>query len=219
MSGSALIVGAGGLGSPAALYLAAAGVGCIGIVDQDVVELSNLHRQIIHAEARVGTHKAESAAQACLALNSSIKVCGLAQAQQVCMPAETMLGSSAQPIAGCIQLSSRMVASMPLQVDIHKQALTAQNALDLISQYDVVLDCTDNAPTRYLISDACVVNSKPLVSGAAIGTDGQLTVYNHGNDGMAQSTCIVNQQTVLNYRVTWSAGNGNALALADALRH
>ena len=80
VSGSALIIGAGGLGSPAALYLAAAGVGRIGIVDQDVVELSNLHRQIIHAEARVGTHKAESAAQACHALNSSIKVGGLPQA-------------------------------------------------------------------------------------------------------------------------------------------
>ena len=70
-----------------------------------------------------------------------------------------------------------------MQVDVYKEALTPQNALHLISQYDVVLDCTDNAPTRYLISDACVVSQKPLVSGAAIGTDGQLTVYNHGEDG------------------------------------
>ena len=66
---------------------------------------------------------------------------------------------------------------------MHTEALTSQNALSLISQYDVVLDCTDNAPTRYLISDACVVSHKPLVSGAAIGTDGQLTVYNYGDDG------------------------------------
>lgn len=66
---------------------------------------------------------------------------------------------------------------------MHKQGLTPQTALQLVSQYDVVLDCTDNAPTRYLISDACVVAGKPLVSGAAIGTDGQLTVYNHGDDG------------------------------------
>ena len=77
LKGSALIVGAGGLGSPAALYLAAAGVGRIGIIDQDVVELSNLHRQIIHNEARVGIHKAESAKQACTGLNSSIQVVGL----------------------------------------------------------------------------------------------------------------------------------------------
>lgn len=70
-----------------------------------------------------------------------------------------------------------------LQVEVHKKAITPKNALLLVSQYDVVLDCTDNAPTRYLISDACVVAGKPLVSGAAIGTDGQLTVYNHGEDG------------------------------------
>lgn len=71
------------------------------------------------------------------------------------------------------------------QVEIHKEAITPQNALQLVSSYDVILDCTDNAPSRYLISDACVVAGKPLVSGAAIGTDGQLTVYNHGEDGKA----------------------------------
>ena len=74
-----------------------------------------------------------------------------------------------------------------MQVNVHKEALTPENALHLISQYDVILDCTDNAPTRYLISDACVVSQKPLVSGAAIGTDGQLTVYNHGEDGESPS--------------------------------
>lgn len=69
------------------------------------------------------------------------------------------------------------------QAEIHKGGITPQNALQLVSAYNVVLDCTDNAPSRYLISDACVVAGKPLVSGAAIGTDGQLTVYNYGEDG------------------------------------
>lgn len=69
------------------------------------------------------------------------------------------------------------------QVDVHLGAISPQNALELVSAYDVILDCTDNAPSRYLISDACVVAGKPLVSGAAIGTDGQLTVYNHGEEG------------------------------------
>ena len=69
------------------------------------------------------------------------------------------------------------------QVEVHKGAITPHNALQLVSTYTVVLDCTDNAPSRYLISDACVLAGKPLVSGAAIGTDGQLTVYNHGEDG------------------------------------
>ncbi|KAI7842611.1 hypothetical protein COHA_003715 [Chlorella ohadii] len=143
--GSVLIIGAGGLGSPAALYLAAAGVGRLGIVDRDTVELSNIHRQVIHrrvgGEASVGVHKALSAAEACRALNSSILV-------------ETYL-----------------------------EGLTPENAVELISEYDVIVDASDNAPTRYLISDACCVARRPLVSGAAIGTDGQLTVYCHGEDG------------------------------------
>ncbi|KAI3437915.1 hypothetical protein D9Q98_000360 [Chlorella vulgaris] len=139
--GSVLIVGAGGLGSPAALYLAAAGVGRLGIVDKDSVELSNIHRQIIHREADVGVHKAVSAAQSCRALNSSI------------------------------------------QVEVHCESFTPANAVHLVRQYDVVVDASDNAPTRYLISDACCAVGRPLVSGAAIGTDGQLTVYCHGADG------------------------------------
>lgn len=86
-----------------------------------------------------------------------------------------------------------------LQVEVHKEAITPKNALPLVSQYDVVLDCTDNAPTRYLISDACVVAGKPLVSGAAIGTDGQLTVYNHGEDGEHCKSiwCCIKQPHVL----------------------
>lgn len=82
-----------------------------------------------------------------------------------------------------LMLAEVFSAAVMLQIDVHKEALTPQNALSLISQYDIVLDCTDNAPTRYLISDACVVSHKPLVSGAAIGTDGQLTVYSYGDDG------------------------------------
>ncbi|PSC70689.1 Adenylyltransferase and sulfurtransferase MOCS3 [Micractinium conductrix] len=139
--GSVLIIGAGGLGSPAALYLAAAGVGRLGLLDRDEVELSNIHRQVIHTEASVGVHKAVSAARACRALNSSI------------------------------------------QVETHLEALTPANAVQLVRQYDVILDASDNAPTRYLISDACCAAGRPLVSGAAIGTDGQLTVYCHGDDG------------------------------------
>jgi adenylyltransferase/sulfurtransferase len=83
-----------------------------------------------------------------------------------------------------------------LQVEVHKEAITPKNALPLVSQYDVVLDCTDNAPTRYLISDACIVAGKPLVSGAAIGTDGQVTVYNYGEDGEHCKSlwCCINQQ-------------------------
>jgi adenylyltransferase/sulfurtransferase len=135
---SVLIVGCGGLGSPAALYLAAAGVGRLGLVDHDVVELSNMHRQVSHTEQRLGMHKAQSTAAAVAALNSSVSV------------------------------------------QTHLQGLTPSNAVDIISQYDVVIDASDNAPTRYLINDACVACGVPLVSAAAVGTDGQLTVYNCG---------------------------------------
>ncbi len=140
-NGSVLVVGAGGLGSPALLYLAAAGVGRIGIVDRDSVELSNIHRQVIHRESSVGVHKTVSARESLLELNSATRI------------------------------------------EEHTDGFTPANALDLVKMYDVVLDASDNAPTRYLISDACCVANKPLVSGAAIGTDGQLTVYHHGDDG------------------------------------
>lgn len=140
-NGSVLVIGAGGLGSPALLYLAAAGVGRIGIVDRDCVELSNMHRQVIHKENTVGIHKTESAKRAIMQLNSSI------------------------------------------HVEEYTDGFTPENALDIVDTYDVILDASDNAPTRYLISDACCVAKKPLVSGAAIGTDGQLTVYCHGDDG------------------------------------
>jgi len=138
---SALVVGCGGLGAPAALYLAAAGVGRLGLADRDRVEASNLHRQVIHAECRVGVHKALSAAEGVRALNSTVRVETL-----------DLLGG-----------------------------LCAENAARLVSRYDLVLDCTDNAPSRYLLSDACAAVGVPLVSAAAVGTDGQLTVYCRGS--------------------------------------
>ncbi|TFK47751.1 hypothetical protein OE88DRAFT_738723 [Heliocybe sulcata] len=138
---SVVVVGAGGLGCPALQYLAASGIGRIGIVDHDVVELSNLQRQILHTEERVGMYKAESVAQALKALNSR------------------------------------------LTIDAHTCALTSSNAPTLIAPYTVILDCTDNAPTRYLLSDTAVALGKPLVSGAAQKFDGQLCVYNLNNEG------------------------------------
>ncbi|WOL11348.1 adenylyltransferase and sulfurtransferase MOCS3-2 isoform X1 [Canna indica] len=134
---SILVVGAGGLGSPVAMYLAACGVGCLGIVDSDIVELNNLHRQIIHTEAYIGQSKVKSAASTCHAINSSIKLVE------------------------------------------HREALQVVNALDIVSKYDIVVDATDNLPSRYMISDCCVLLNKPLVSGAALGLEGQLTVYHH----------------------------------------
>ncbi|XVF77375.1 hypothetical protein PTKIN_Ptkin14bG0038000 [Pterospermum kingtungense] len=137
LKSSVLVVGAGGLGSPALLYLAACGVGRLGIVDHDVVELNNMHRQVIHTEAYIGQPKVKSAAAACRAINSTI------------------------------------------QIVEHEEALRTSNALEILSQYDVIIDATDNAPSRYMISDCCVVLGKPLVSGAALGLEGQLTVYNY----------------------------------------
>jgi len=140
-SSSALVVGAGGLGCPAAMYLSACGIGKLGIADKDEVELTNLHRQIAHTEQRIGWHKAHSASETCVGLNSG------------------------------------------LQVEVFAQGIHSKNAVDIVEQFDVILDCSDNPSTRYLISDACVVTNRPLVSGAAIGLDGQLTVYHHGADG------------------------------------
>ena len=130
-----LLVGCGGLGSPAALYLAAAGVGRLDLCDADHVERSNLHRQVIHADARVGAPKVMSAATSIAQLNP-----------------------------GC-------------KVTTHLQGVSPANAVQLVKDVDVVLDCTDNSPTRYLLSDACAVVGRPLVSAAAVGTEGQLTVF------------------------------------------
>lgn len=132
---SVLLVGVGGLGSPAALYLAGAGVGRISLADADVVETSNLHRQIIHTEDRTGRRKAVSGAAAVLGLNSKCAV------------------------------------------TTHIDGVTQANALALVKAHDVVMDCTDNVQTRYLLSDACAVAGVPLVSAAAVSLEGQLTVY------------------------------------------
>lgn len=126
-------------GCPSALYLCGAGVGHIGIVDYDTVELSNLHRQIVHQEQSVGVPKAISIKECLEKLNSTIKVTA------------------------------------------YEEQLNSQNALQIISEYDIVLDATDNVATRYLLNDACVFASKPLVSGSALQFEGQLTVYNYRN--------------------------------------
>lgn len=131
----AVVIGAGGLGSPAAMYLAAAGVGHITLVDHDNVDLTNLQRQIVHRSSSVGTAKVHSAAQSLQALNPDIRI-------------------------------------TPLQ-----QRADAGNLDALVAQADVVLDCSDNFSTRHAVNRACVQHAKPLVWGAAIGWDGQISVY------------------------------------------
>ncbi len=135
LAAHALIVGAGGLGSPAALYLASAGVGRLTLVDDDAVDLTNLQRQIAHTEARVGQPKVASASAAIAALNPEVQV--------------------------------RTVAR---RADEHLLA-------ELARQADVVLDCSDNFATRQALNRACVATRRPLVAGAAIGFDGQVSVY------------------------------------------
>lgn len=137
---SALIIGAGGLGCPAAVYLGAGGIGRLGLVDHDVVESNNLHRQILHNVQKVGMLKTESIRESLLAINPN------------------------------------------LQVDCHSFKLTRENAVKLFENYDMIIDATDNIVTRFLISDACVVAKKPLISGAALKMDGQLTVYNYDDE-------------------------------------
>ena len=134
-AGHALVIGAGGLGSPVAMYLATAGVGQLTLVDHDTVDLTNLQRQIAHTRERVGQPKVESARQTLLAINDGVQV--------------------------------------------HTVAQRADAALldRLVAQADVVLDCTDNFGTRHAVNAACVAHRKPLVSGAAIGFDGQVSVY------------------------------------------
>ena len=133
--GSVLIVGAGGLGSPAALYLAAAGVGRIGLVDFDTIDLTNLQRQIIYTTSDVGRAKLDVSAQRLRGINPEIDVV------------------------------------------THNGRLTRENALDVIANYDVVIDGTDNFPTRYLVNDACVLLGKPYVYGSILRFDGQVSVF------------------------------------------
>jgi molybdopterin/thiamine biosynthesis adenylyltransferase len=130
-----LVVGAGGLGTPVLMYLAAAGVGRLGIVDDDRVSLSNLQRQVIHTTERVGMPKTESAAMTVKAINPHV------------------------------------------EVDRHQLRLSAGNALDIIRPYDLVVDGSDNFPTRYLISDACYLGAKTLVMAAVAQFDGQVSTF------------------------------------------
>jgi molybdopterin/thiamine biosynthesis adenylyltransferase/rhodanese-related sulfurtransferase/proteasome lid subunit RPN8/RPN11 len=130
-----LLIGAGGLGAPVALYLAAAGVGRIGLVDFDAVDLSNLQRQVIHSTADVGRPKLDSAAESIRAINPNIGI------------------------------------------DRFDRALTSANALEILREYDIVIDGTDNFPTRYLVNDACVLLGKPNVYGSVFRFEGQATVF------------------------------------------
>ncbi|NGP87187.1 molybdopterin-synthase adenylyltransferase MoeB [Fodinibius halophilus] len=135
-----LAVGTGGLGAPMLQYLAAAGVGTIGIVDFDTVEASNLHRQVLFGASDVGRSKVEVAKERLLANNPYI------------------------------------------DIEIHNVRLTSENALDIIKEYDVVADGTDNFPTRYLINDACVMLNKPNVHGSIFQFEGQLSVFNYKDE-------------------------------------
>lgn len=134
------LVGAGGLGSPSALYLAAAGVGTLGIIDADTVDLSNLQRQILHTTDRVGVLKVESARQTLSALNPDITI------------------------------------------NTYQERISSANVMDLIRDYDIVLDGSDNFPTRFLINDACFFQKKTLVSGSIFRFEGQVAVIkaHHG---------------------------------------
>lgn len=133
-----LMIGAGGLGSPSAYYLAAAGVGTIGIIDNDVVDISNLQRQILHANDRVGMPKVESAKKTLEGLNPDVKV-------------------------------------IPYQAK-----LTSENIMEILKDYDLVVDGCDNFPTRYLVNDACVLMGKPNVHGSIFQFEGQATVFYPG---------------------------------------
>jgi molybdopterin-synthase adenylyltransferase len=131
----ALVIGAGGLGSPVALYLATAGVGTITLVDHDTVDLTNLQRQIAHTLDRVGQPKVDSAARSIAAINPAVQVQAL------------------------------------------RERVEGERLAALVAAADVVLDCSDNFATRHAVNRACVLHGKPLVSGAAIGFDGQISVY------------------------------------------
>lgn len=136
---SALIIGCGGLGCPAALYLCTAGVGTLGLLDNDTIEISNIHRQIAHDLPSVGKSKSKNLTERCKLLNDQINY-----------------------------------KTFECLFEKHM-------AIEVIEQFDVILDCTDNVITRYLINDVCVLLNKPLVSGSALKFEGQLTVYNYKN--------------------------------------
>ncbi len=136
-AGSVLCVGTGGLGSPLLMYLAAAGVGRIGIVDYDIVDASNLQRQVIHGTSSLGIDKTESARRRVQDINPNVRV------------------------------------------DVYNVPLTSENALEILAPYDVIVDGTDNFPTRYLVNDACVILGKPNVYGSIFKFEGQASVFNY----------------------------------------
>lgn len=136
---SVLIVGVGGLGCPAAMYLCSAGIGEIGLIDYDDVEVSNLPRQILHPENNVGLSKVDSAENELKRMNRDCRITK------------------------------------------YKTLINSKNALDIIVKYDVIIDASDNVPTRYLLNDACILSKRPLVSGSALQLEGQLIVYNYRN--------------------------------------
>jgi molybdopterin-synthase adenylyltransferase len=148
LASHALVIGAGGLGSPVALYLASAGVGRITLCDADTVDLTNLQRQIIHRTASVGSPKVESARGTMLALNPEINVVPLAER-----------------IAG-------------------------ERMEELVSSAEIVVDCSDNFATRHALNRACVKYATPLVSGAAVRFDGQVSVYDFRKPGAACYACL-----------------------------
>jgi molybdopterin-synthase adenylyltransferase len=144
----ALVIGAGGLGSPALLYLAAAGVGRITLVDDDELDLTNLQRQVAHTTARVGMAKVDSAAEAMRAINPDISI------------------------------------------DTHKLHANDDLLAQWVATADVVLDCSDNFSTRHAVNRACVAHAKPLVAGAAIRFDGQLSVYDTRDPAAPCYACL-----------------------------
>jgi len=147
LNAKVLVVGAGGLGSPVLMYLAAAGVGTLGIVDDDTVDLSNLQRQIVHTTDRIGTLKVESAATALRAINPDINL------------------------------------------DLHNERITADNAETLLDAYDLVTDGSDNFATRFLINDAAYFTKTPLVTGAILRFDGQVATFKNFPGGHQDGPC------------------------------
>ena len=141
-----LVIGAGGLGCPVLLYLAAAGVGTLGILDEDIVSLNNLHRQVLFSVEDIGLPKTSAAKTRIEKLNPE------------------------------------------LIINEHQYRITNKNALEIIPGYDIIIDCTDNFPTRYMINDACVLLKKPLVYGAISKFEGQVAVFNFIDDQHSRST-------------------------------
>ncbi|SPT75611.1 Probable adenylyltransferase/sulfurtransferase MoeZ [Arcanobacterium haemolyticum] len=139
-SARVLVIGAGGLGSPALMYMAAAGVGTLGIVDDDVVDITNLQRQVLHSTPGQGRPKVETATEALTALNPNVTI------------------------------------------EAHQYRITSENAADLVNAYDIVLDCSDNFATRYLVNSACEAAGVPHIWGALIAYYGQVSVFLHDGE-------------------------------------